>query len=197
MFEVEGCFVFHFFNAFETAGELIVDVAAHHHEAPLNSLSIQNLSDGSPSLGGIPTRFRMHLRTGRVTTERLSEVLCEFPQIAYQQCHGRLYRFGYGASACRSRDGYESRLIKLDTETGALWEFSDTSWIPGEALFVPRRSTHAEDDGYLLSVASHVNDQRSRLWILDASDLSDIATVDVPHLVPLGFHGQFFRDVDG
>ena len=46
----------------------------------------------------------------------------------------------------------------------------------------------------LLSVVLDGLTGTSYLLILDAADLSELARAQAPHLVPLGFHGQYFRD---
>ncbi|RBQ67476.1 hypothetical protein FVER14953_10719 [Fusarium verticillioides] len=79
-----------------------------------------------------------------------------------------------------------------------------------EPRFVPRDSSTAEDDGYLLF---YVFDEsqllpsgdcpksaRSELWILDAQNMRDVvAKVQLPQRVPYGLHGTWFssEDIEG
>ena len=86
--------------------------------------------------------------------------------------------------------------MKYDMKGGGGSSFGEDEWLPGEPLFVAKKeagSTDPEDDGYLLSLASHATEERAQLWILNASDMSMRARVTVDAAIPLGFHGQFFR----
>lgn len=76
-----------------------------------------------------------------------------------------------------------------------------------EPRFVPRDSSTAEDDGYLLF---YVFDESqllpsgdcppsaiSELWILDAKNMRDVvAKVKLPQRVPYGLHGTWFSGMD-
>ncbi|RKK30332.1 hypothetical protein BFJ67_g15800 [Fusarium oxysporum f. sp. cepae] len=76
-----------------------------------------------------------------------------------------------------------------------------------EPRFVPRDSSTAEDDGYLLF---YVFDESqllpsgdcppsaiSELWILDAKNMRDVvAKVKLPQRVPYGLHGTWFSRMD-
>ena len=64
-----------------------------------------------------------------------------------------------------------------------------------EPLFVPHPRPLSEDDGVILSVINNLKDQKAYLLILDAKDFKELARVDVPHFIPFGFHGQFFKEV--
>jgi carotenoid cleavage dioxygenase-like enzyme len=65
----------------------------------------------------------------------------------------------------------------------------------GEPIFVPAPSPTAEDDGVLLSVVLDAPTERSYLLVLDARSLSELARAYAPHVVPFGFHGQFYPEV--
>ncbi|MER7687936.1 carotenoid oxygenase family protein [Streptomyces sp. NPDC097610] len=60
-----------------------------------------------------------------------------------------------------------------------------------EAVFVPVAGVTREDDGYLLTVVSDLEQDASQLLVLDASGLDRIATVHLPRRVTGGIHGSW------
>ena len=58
----------------------------------------------------------------------------------------------------------------------------------GEAFFVPRQPSEAEDDGWLLNYVFDVTTQRSDLVVVDARSMEEVARVHLPARVPYGFH---------
>lgn len=61
----------------------------------------------------------------------------------------------------------------------------------GEAVFVTRPNSNAEDDGWLITFVYDSTTQASELLVLNAQDLTaePIARVLIPQRVPYGFHG--------
>ena len=64
---------------------------------------------------------------------------------------------------------------------------------PGEPIFVPRKNSASEDDGYILAVWWDPLRNTSELVIQDARDFEGppLARVKLDHHVPLGFHGNW------
>jgi len=203
IFETDPGFVFHLFNSHERDGEIVMDLVVHGGADVLTRLSVDTLLDGRPNLGGTPTRFRLNLRDGTMKREVLADVPCEFPQIHYRRAHQKDYRFGYAVSTqvVGKQDArrYESRVVKLELDGGEVGTYEEPDYLPGEALFVAGADadgSSAEDDGYLLTVAPHRSENETQLWILDARDLSMRARLTVDTVIPLGFHGQFYRSTN-
>ena len=67
----------------------------------------------------------------------------------------------------------------------------------GEAVFVPsEQAGRAEDDGWLLTIATRADGSGSRLLVLDATDVTrTVAAVTLPRGVPTGFHGSWIPEV--
>jgi 8'-apo-carotenoid 13,14-cleaving dioxygenase len=65
-------------------------------------------------------------------------------------------------------------------------------------IVVASRPDAAEDDGWLMTYVGDLRTRTSELVILHAQVIKagPIARVAVPHHVPIGFHGNFFRDLD-
>lgn len=69
--------------------------------------------------------------------------------------------------------------------------------VAGEAVFVASQDPdRAEDDGWLLTVASRRDGSGSKLLVLDATNVggTPVATVTLPRRVPAGFHGSWITD---
>ena len=63
-------------------------------------------------------------------------------------------------------------------------------------MFVPAEGASSEDDGYLLSYVYDSAENRSDLYIVDASNVENdpVAIVHLPVRVPAGFHGSWISD---
>ena len=59
---------------------------------------------------------------------------------------------------------------------------------------MPAAGGTAEDDGYLLTVVSDLKQDASRLLVLDAVGLGQVAAVDLPRRVTAGIHGSWIPD---
>ena len=85
-------------------------------------------------------------------------------------------------------------IIHYDLTTGArhTHDLGPTNFT-SEPVFVPRSSTAPEGEGFLLAVVYRQEEQRSDLLILDAENVEGepLATVQLPHRVPYGFHGNW------
>ncbi len=197
IFETDAGFVFHLWNCQERGDEIVMDLIFHEHDDVFENLTTDRLLHGQPHLGGQPLRLILGLADGRVKREELSDERCEFPRINYRAVHQRPYRYGYATrSGCEGEGDerrYVSRLLKIDVEGGETRGYEEDDWLPGEGVFVAKEDAQGEDDGYVLSVASHQRDERAQLWILEAKDMSLRAKLEVDVAIPLGFHGNFFR----
>ncbi len=87
------------------------------------------------------------------------------------------------------------RVLKLDTDTGAVETFDDGGDYFGEPVFVPAPNGDAEDDGVVLVVALDADADRSRLLVLDGQTFTERARATLPHAAPFDFHGRYFPEL--
>ncbi|MEZ0339047.1 carotenoid oxygenase family protein [Mycobacterium sp. pV006] len=189
--ECDAILQFHLSNAFDDGTDVVVDAItyddgrlieriARFHTAPL---------DDVPSTF---TRFRV-TASGRVLTEPLSDSPCEFPR-HHPDREGRPHRYAYYNTRRRLGSFYDT-VTKLDLTTRTELDYPASA--PGnsfcEPVFTPRPGATAEDDGWLLTVEYQADRHASRLVILDAKDpaAGPVATAQLTHHVPQGFHGSF------
>ena len=135
-------------------------------------------------------RWTLDPTTGSVTEEQLDARPADFPRID-DRLTGTDIRFGHVTSLVV--DGGQSVLRRYDLHTGATREHDfSPRHIPGEAVFVPAQN----GEGWLLTFVYDRTTDRSDLVIFDASDVTaaPVATVHLPHRVPIGFHGNWLPE---
>ncbi len=135
-------------------------------------------------------RYILDLETASCTSHKPDVPSIEFPSInsAYAQ---KPYNFIYAASSKNNNFSLDA-LIKIDlanVNAAKMWQ--QEGCLPGEPVFVPEPATKSEDDGVVISVIADVKNKLSFLLILDAKSFSEIARVNLPHLLPMGLHGSF------
>lgn len=189
-FEMDNCYVVHFFNAFESGDT--IEIRAPRMAAMPGGFEFEQPGGGSDPM---PWRWTVNLTTGVVTDGQTDDLPGEFPRIN-ESFVGRQNRYGY---ECPARDWEFSfnfnGVVKYDNQSDSseTYFYSDTE-VSGEHVFVPDPDGTAEDDGWLMSVVSDRATENSELAILDARDVKagPIARVQLAARVPIGFHANWF-----
>jgi carotenoid cleavage dioxygenase len=184
--ELPQCFVYHPLNAYDLDdGGLVVDVVKWPKTFDV---------DDRKGPGNGPTtlvRWTVDPASGKVAEELLHDATQEFPRCD-ERLVGRRHRYGYTSAFDIDRDGW--RLHKHDLESGTteVWDPGSTSAV-GEAVFVPRDGSTAEDDGWLMTLVHDTATASSDLVLLAAQDVAagPVARVHLPQRVPAGFHGNW------
>jgi carotenoid cleavage dioxygenase-like enzyme len=187
-------FVFHTINTFERAGETVHDVLAFDDAGIVARLKVEELAGDPPDLRARPLRLVLRHGTESARVEPLGDVGFEFPSVDYHRHGGSAYTSAFGVSNGPAADGYGSAVVRVDVERGRLRSASERSWVFGEPVLVSRPGATREGEGVLLSVASHLEEPRAALVVLDAESLDVRAWADVATPIPLGFHGSFIRN---
>ncbi|XP_076020814.1 beta-carotene 15, 15-dioxygenase 2, like [Genypterus blacodes] len=113
----------------------------------------------------------------------------EFPQINYERCNGRLYRYFY---SCGFGHVFSDSLLKMDVNTKELKVWRHPGLYPSEPVFVASPGATEEDDGVILSVVITPREDKSTfLLVLDAKTFTELGRAEVPVNVPYGTHGFF------
>ncbi|GEL17514.1 carotenoid oxygenase family protein [Pseudonocardia asaccharolytica] len=199
-FDVEPSYVFHVGNAHtDSAGRVVLDGARYaaadarvmwealgHDPAGL-------AADAAATGAARFHRWTLDPATGTATETALDDRVVEFPTVDDERV-GREARYRYAVSDARGR----AAIVRFDAARGTATEHvlgADT--VAGEAVFVPSVAPgRAEDDGWLLSIATRRDGSASRLLVLDATDVAGppVAAVTLPRGVPSGFHGSWIDD---
>lgn len=182
-FEIEPCYVFHPMNAYDDGDTVVLDVVRYPKMFDTNRTGPD---DGAPSLD----RWEVDLAAGRVKQSRFDDRAQEFPRID-ERLVGKRHRFGYVPAVGTGLSG-ESTLFKHDLANAQAFTRSfGTGKGLGEFVFEPAGPDAAEDEGVLMGFVYDAATDRSELAILDAETLDSIASIQLPHRVPAGFHGNW------
>ena len=191
-FRTEARFAFHHVNAFDTNGQLVVDLCSYPDPRLVEDLYLERLHQGKPIARPRLERLRIDTNKKTVSTQLLSDQPLELPRINYEQRNERPYRYVWGTDTGSS--GWTEKIIKVDLETGEHRSWHLAGCFPGEAVFVSRPGAEGEDDGILLSIVFDASAGCSSLVVLNANDLHELARAQAPHRIPFHFHGQFFPE---
>ncbi|QKY20171.1 carotenoid oxygenase family protein [Halolamina sp. CBA1230] len=188
---VPAFFTFHTANAFERDGSLVVDLVAYDDDSAVTDLSLGALRGGDAGFpSGELRRYRLPLDGGGPSHDHLADEV-EMPRFS-PAVHTREYEHAYAQST--EMDGGNA-LVRVDVaEGGAVggrWE--EAGVYSGEPVFVPHPEGDDEAEGVVLSLCLDTDAERSVLVVLDG-DLTELARAPLPHAVPFGFHGEYFRD---
>jgi carotenoid cleavage dioxygenase-like enzyme len=156
--------------------------------------------DGEP-LRGQFARVTIDPSRGTAALAEVGDVTSEFPRID-DRLTGRRHRYltvGANSGEHDLTRGEHDRLIRYDMTSGRADSW-DTDASIGEVVFAPRAGTSTagtpteELDGYYLTFARTLGDDRSWLYIWDAADFPQVpvARVAIPAAVPNGLHANWF-----
>jgi carotenoid cleavage dioxygenase-like enzyme len=184
-------FTFHTVNAFDDGETVVVDLIEFEDAEIVDGLSLDRLEasgfDAVPP--GRLVRYRV-APDGSVTRTRLYDGGTELPAVPPER-KTRPYRYAYGQAT--DREGANG-LVKVDTERGTAREFWERDLYVEEPCVVQHPDGDAEDDGIVLAPALDVAAGRSVLLCFDAATLAELGRAPLPHHLPFGFHGRFFRE---
>ena len=190
-FEADPWFGFHFINAYDEGGDVVLDICVFEDAQIVEDLYLERLRAGKPIAEPQVRRFRIDPANGEVADERLVEQGFELPRINYGRCNERPYRYVWGVGTGDA--GWLELIVKADLERRETSVWSAPGSFPGEPVFVAEPGAEDEDAGVLLSVVLDAEAERSYLLVLDAATLEELARAEAPHHIPFGFHGQFAR----
>ncbi|PSB29090.1 hypothetical protein C7B69_09540 [filamentous cyanobacterium Phorm 46] len=193
--ETEPWFQWHFANGFVNEdGSVAVDFV-RYADFQTNQ-RLKEVATGETSTNAEGTISRVHLNplTGKVTAvEELLDQACEFPVVPAGQI-GQASRYIYLAMNRADVDivaELYGAIARLDTETRNLTiaDIGENRY-PAEPIYVPDISS---EKGWILTVVYDGNSDKSEVWIFDSDGLSraPICTLELPGVIPLGFHGTW------
>ena len=182
---VSPFFSFHHINGFEKDGKIFVDLIAYPTPDIIYQMNYYPFMETKTQL----LRLEINPRTGKAAIHPQPIKSLEFPRLNDQHI-GKEYRYFYAVQKHQGGIG----LVKYDTvnDTSSSW-FQAGSYA-NEPLFIPHPQARTEDDGVILSVINDIEKKESFLLVLDAKNLKELARVKAPHVIPFGFHGQFFKE---
>jgi len=184
-FEIDVCYVFHFLNAWETDGRIVVIGCR------ADTLGVAFADDnrvGAEDNVGVLYRWTIDLDSGAVHEEQLDDRRGDFPQIDPRRAAQR-NQYGYVGLMRKPESGptWFGGVAKYDLDSGTVQTHDyGAAAESGEVVFAPDPDGTAEDDGWLCTIVQEAG--ASALVVLDAHDLDEVARVHIPRRVPHGFH---------
>ena len=192
-FELETCFVYHFLNA-HTEGERVIVDGVRYPRVGLFPTARPGEEEPAPA-PGVLCRFTLDLASRTCKVEPLDDVQSEFPRLD-ERFAGLGYRHGFAPGTLPREEGTVpfNAILHWDLARGTRkrHELAPGS-TASEAVFVPRGANAAEGEGFLLFPVYRWAEDRSDVVILDAQNVerAPLATIRIPHRIPLGFHGNY------
>jgi carotenoid cleavage dioxygenase-like enzyme len=203
-FQAEAFFCFHHINAYEHAGDLIIDLCAFPNAEAVYGGYLNKIRMSKASLADEPNRqklrrYHVPLSKGKnlqtIDYEQICDETIDLPTINFDNNAAQPYRFAYGTSANRFYPEIPAnQLIKIDVETRTAKKWFSAGCYPGEPVFVPHPYAQSEDDGAVLSVVLDGEAGHSFLLILDGVTFEEVGRANLPHHVPFEFHGMFIKE---
>jgi len=192
---VEPFFQWHFANAYERGGALVVDVVRYPDFGTDRWLAAM-YRDGQPShiAQGLLWRMTLDPLAKSCHWRQLAEPLCEFPRVA-PRVEATSHRFVHMATHSTTMAAYtgpQDALAKVDVVADRVDELVfEAGQFPSEPVFVPRDGGVDEDDGYVLTLVYDGRRHLSFVGVYDAQRISEgaLAKVWFDHHVPFTFHG--------
>lgn len=192
--EQPAAMVFHHGNAFEKDGKLIFDSLLTPDDSilrTLHSISADKIPATTPNR---LTRFTVDLASGKLESRRELGSNHEFPRFD-DRLIGKNARFLYTAAAETNGFLESAAIMRHDLQTGGNKKVSaGKNRIFGEPVFVPRNGKTGETEGWILALGYDAPRHETFLEIRDAATMDFAARVWTRNYIPLGFHGNFYRE---
>ena len=196
-FQAEPTYVLHWINAYEQGDEIVLDGYA---QDPRRGVRTPDLPDSlTPftmldinAIGAHAYRWRFNLKTGAVKEGPLEDGISEFGMINPSHA-GKPYRYTWAAMAKPGWFLFDG-LIRLDVETGERQEYRFPDGVyASESPMAPRVGSRAEDDGYVVTFTTDMNNDSSACLVFAADDISagPIASLRLPQRICVGTHSYW------
>jgi carotenoid cleavage dioxygenase len=136
-------------------------------------------------------RWRFNLVTGATTEEQLTDSITEFGMINANYA-GRHYRYTYAATGKPGWFLFDG-LVKHDLQTGSEDRYAFDDGVYGSETAMAPRSDVAEDDGYLVTLTTDMNDDASYCLVFDAARVADgpVCKLRLPERISSGTHSTW------
>ena len=185
-FEVPPGFIFHLVNTWEEGDMVYADALWMESLPPSDFWG--SLLEGRP-IRDTPlpklVRYRVDLGSNEVHCWQLARGDYEFPST--NQPGKRHDRAWFVSSSPARESSVLSALSVWDNHLGTMQYRDLFPDLPGEPVYV--EDPTGEGPGWLLSIVYRADRHTSDLRIFDASDLQEVARVEVPFHLGAGFHG--------
>ncbi len=196
-FELPFGTAYHFGQAHERKGELIVQTVRHDDPEEMRSplaAAMRGERDNT-SFGTELVAMRLDLASGRARWESSGVRQLEMPTFDPRYPDSKAARLYAPTGVDPNTAPYSNAIAAIDSER----ERSDVhrygaDIMAEEHLFVPKPGSGKPGRGWLIGTLLDHRRRRTGLAVLDAEHVADgpLAQAWLPYTVPLGFHGSFY-----
>jgi carotenoid cleavage dioxygenase-like enzyme len=196
-FSASPTYVLHLANAYEDGDEVVID--GYHQGAPVpergaddNAITLFMKSLDMNAMKTRLHRWRLNVVTGLVKEEFLDDAFTEFPTLHAGRA-GKKHRFLYAATGEPGLFLFNG-FVKTDVTNGRKTSCRLPKGVfASEAPFCPRPGATDEDDGWLVSFTTDMNEDKSECVIFDAKQIEKgpIARVRLPMRISSGTHATW------
>ena len=195
-FEVPFAAIYHFADAYEHRGEVVVRAARHDdvEEARSPMASAMRGERGQQGSNTELVSLRLDLSRGTARWETLGVQGFEFPTFDARTPRDQPALLFAPTSVQPATAPYFNAIASIDTRRDRVQVHRYGADVMAEEhRFVPRRGSSKPGDGWLVGTWLDFARGRSGVSVLDAQHVNDgpIASAWVPYTMPLGFHGWF------
>ena len=195
-FEAPFAAIYHFGDAYEHRGEVVVRAARHTDIEEARSPMAAEMR-GERGAQGTPTELvslRLDLARSRARWETHGVSGFEFPTFDERTPGDEPALLFAPTTAGVATAPYFNAISSIDTRADRVRVHRyGTDVMAEEHRFVPRPGSGQPGDGWLVGTLLDFKRGRSGVAVLDARRVADgpLAIAWVPYTVPLGFHGWF------
>lgn len=195
-FELPFGAVYHFGQARERKGELIVQAVRHNDLDEMRSpmAAAMRGERDTASFSTDLVALRLELASGRGRWESSGVRQIEFPTFDPRYPDSKAARLYATTGVDPNTAPYSNAIAAIDSERGHREVHRYGAGVMAdEHVFVPKPGSRKPGQGWLIGTLLDHRHGRSGLAVLDAEHVSDgpLAQAWVPYTVPLGFHGHF------
>jgi carotenoid cleavage dioxygenase-like enzyme len=189
-FTTDPFHLWHFANAFERGGELVVDFVRYPDFG--SNRWFASMTTGRPwreVRQGSLARATISLSRRAMQVEARSDALVEFPHVS-PRVATRSHEVVYAVAHTAPAEAHD-RIVRIDATGEVIDAALEAGQFPDEPVFVPRRGATTEDDGWLLAVVYDARAHASHVAIFDARRLEagPVGRAWYDHHIPFTFHG--------
>lgn len=184
---------FHAVQAWEDGQDTVLDLCTWG-DGIFEALRLDRLRAGRPT--GLPMevlRYRLAPGAGAASPQRLAEG-AELPVVHGSRWGRQRARLAWCAGVDPAGQApMFDRTLKLDLDARAVagsWQRPEGA-VQMEPLMVGRPGSQDEEDGVLLVPTLADGDAGTQLAVLDPASMQCLATLELPQVVPFGFHAAW------
>jgi carotenoid cleavage dioxygenase-like enzyme len=201
-----GIYYSHTVNTFEINDTVVTDIVNFESNpfiqasyAPFYRNETQRNSMPA-GLRGVVTRVTMHVsgdKKGQVDMKPLSVAgrATDFTTINDEFAR-KPYCIYYADEWFHEEGDYAAMaIVKHDICKGERTYFYKKGCYPSEPRFIDSAKSHLEEDGTLIFTLTDGNTKKSSLVLVNAADMSEIRSIEMPVNIGFTTHGQFYHDM--